>query len=129
MKSTTRNALTIMFLLILTACSGTTDGVPTVAPAVQAPTTDASPRDTSDSRLPPTYTPEAAPDGPQSNSVTPIPGSENQAASDQLTYQVVAGDTLFLIAEAHGVSVQTLAEANNIQNIDLIEVGQILVIP
>lgn len=42
------------------------------------------------------------------------------------TYTVVAGDTLRAIAAAHNVSVETLAAANNISNVDLILVGQSL---
>ena len=41
---------------------------------------------------------------------------------------VVRGDTLFLIAKAHGTTVAALREANGIEG-DLIEVGQVLRIP
>ena len=45
------------------------------------------------------------------------------------TYTVVAGDTLGVIAQRHGSDVQTVAQANNIDNPNLIHVGQTLVIP
>jgi LysM repeat protein len=45
------------------------------------------------------------------------------------TYVVQPGDTLAEIAAQFGVTVQALAEANNIANIDVIEVNQVLVIP
>ena len=44
-------------------------------------------------------------------------------------YVVESGDTLGDIARAHDVSIQEIAEANGIDNPDLIRVGQILVIP
>jgi LysM repeat protein len=44
-------------------------------------------------------------------------------------YTVVSGDTLTKIAAEFHTSVQVIARANNIQNINLIKVGQVLVIP
>lgn len=48
--------------------------------------------------------------------------------SEPAAYTVVAGDTLFVIARDHGVSLDALRAANAIDG-DLIEVGQRLVIP
>lgn len=45
------------------------------------------------------------------------------------TYRVQPGDTLGSIASRYGVTVDALAEANNIENPNLIEVGQTLTIP
>lgn len=45
------------------------------------------------------------------------------------TYTVVAGDTLAKIASEFGVSVAELVVQNEIPNPDLIEVGQVLVLP
>ncbi|MCA9994054.1 MAG: LysM peptidoglycan-binding domain-containing protein, partial [Anaerolineales bacterium] len=42
---------------------------------------------------------------------------------------VQSGDTLAGIAAQFGVTVEALAEANNIENVDLIDVGQTLIIP
>jgi LysM repeat protein len=44
------------------------------------------------------------------------------------TYTVVAGDTLFEIATAQGVTLEALNEANELST-DVIEIGQVLVIP
>jgi len=55
--------------------------------------------------------------------VTPSP-----TRSEPITYTVVSGDTLFGIAEAHGVDVQTLIAFNKLTSPDL-AVGQQLVIP
>lgn len=51
------------------------------------------------------------------------------AAAAPARYRVRAGDTLGGIAERFGVTVRTLARANRIVNINLIRVGQLLVIP
>ena len=45
------------------------------------------------------------------------------------TYTVQTGDTLFSIASRFGTTVEALVEANNITNPDLINVGQVLIIP
>ncbi len=53
----------------------------------------------------------------------------NLTSSTQRTYTVRSGDTLYRIALRHGTTVQKLAAANNITNINLIRVGQVLIIP
>lgn len=45
------------------------------------------------------------------------------------SYTVKPGDTLATIAAQFGVTVQELAQANNIQDVNLLAVGQVLVIP
>jgi LysM repeat protein len=45
------------------------------------------------------------------------------------TYTVRRGDRLGDIAAAHGTNISTLAELNNISNIDLIRSGQVLTVP
>lgn len=49
--------------------------------------------------------------------------------SGSTTYTVVKGDTLSEIAAKYGTTVQALASANNIADVNLIYVGQKLVIP
>lgn len=49
--------------------------------------------------------------------------------SEADTHTIQAGETLGLIANQYGVSIQQLAEINNIANPDLVEVGQVLTIP
>ncbi len=51
------------------------------------------------------------------------------AEREQITYVVVWGDTLSSIAGKFGVSLDSLAAANNITNINYIYGGQVLVIP
>ena len=50
-------------------------------------------------------------------------------ASSQTIYVVQAGDTLYAIAKKYGVTVQQIADANHIANVNLIYVGQVLIIP
>ena len=54
-------------------------------------------------------------------SVQPGPG--------RVTYTVEPGDTLSLVAIAHGVTLNALIEANDLANPDIIVAGQVLLIP
>lgn len=79
-----------------------------------APTTEASPTETS-----PEPTAEAA-------EPTAVPTTET---ATETTHVVQAGETLYQIAQRYGVSVQDIAAANNLTNVNVLEVGQTLVIP
>lgn len=57
-----------------------------------------------------------------------IPQLLNMTAA-LITYTVKAGDTLYAIAIKYGVTVQQIADANHITNVNLIYVGQVLIIP
>ena len=46
-----------------------------------------------------------------------------------INYTVQTGDTLFLIAQRYGTTIERIVQANNIENPDMIRVGQVLVIP
>ena len=46
----------------------------------------------------------------------------------QVTHTVVKGDTLYAIAKKYNTTVNAIAKLNNIQNVNLIYVGQVLVI-
>ena len=50
-------------------------------------------------------------------------------AAASADYVVESGDTLGDIARAHGVSINAIADANGIDDPDLIRVGQVLVVP
>ncbi len=62
---------------------------------------------------------------PTPNSPHPIPG----ARTDTEQYFVQAGDTLGQIANRYGVTVEAIAEASSLTNINILSVGQELVIP
>lgn len=55
-------------------------------------------------------------------------GGLDAEPQEPVTYTVVAGDTLFLIAKQHGVALDALVALNGLHS-DLIEVGQVLHIP
>ena len=84
--------------------------------------------------LPATPTPTPAPSAtstPSASGTSPAGANTaetNTAAADQ-DYVVQSGDTLGAIAEQFGVSVEAIAEASGIDDVDLLEVGQTLVIP
>ena len=66
----------------------------------------------------PVFTP--TPDTPH-----PIPGIRTEAEN----YVVQGGDTLGQISDRFGISIEAIAEANQIENINILEVGQDLMIP
>lgn len=114
--------------LVLASCSSGDGGLATLVPTVAAggegsdAVSDDSPRlDTAapDNNIPPTWTPV-----PTSEAPPPPP----TRAPDE-SYTIQPGDTLAEIAEEFGVDLQRLASANNIQNIDIIRVGEVLTIP
>jgi LysM repeat protein len=146
--------LSLLFVLImLVACSGS-DEVGKVNEAVELPTTAApasigiddepssnnaadSPRGSNannESGLPPTFTPMPT-SVRELDAVTlqtdtqGTPSAPSSSSSDLQTYTIQAGDTLAEIAASFGVPVETLADANDIIDIDEIEVGQVLRIP
>ncbi len=67
-----------------------------------------------------------APPAPPGPTATPAP---NPPPSSSQTYVVQPGDTLSKIAVRFGTTVQAIAQANNIVNVNLIFVGQVLTIP
>lgn len=46
-----------------------------------------------------------------------------------ISYTVQTGDTLFQIAQRFGTTVERIAQANNITDVNMINVGQVLIIP
>jgi LysM repeat protein len=48
---------------------------------------------------------------------------------EPVTYTVQPGDNLTRIARDHGVTLEALIEANDIENPNVISVGQVLIIP
>ncbi len=86
----------------------------------------------SENSLPPTWTPIPPGSGAGTTpggTTAETPAAPAPPAGNQETYTVRAGDTLAEIAARFGVTIQALVQANNIENVDYIEVGQVLVIP
>ena len=61
--------------------------------------------------------------------LTPTAAAEPSGNSAAEEYVVQAGDTLRTIAEQFGTTIDSLVEANEIDNADLIRTGQVLLIP
>lgn len=58
-----------------------------------------------------------------------IPGGSSGGTGTTTSYTVVPGDTLFGIARRFGTTVTTLAALNGLTNINVLYIGQVLVIP
>ena len=125
-----------VLVLLLMACGASGGGagdlpaalepVPTLAEVV-SPRVEGTP----ESGLPPTWTPEPAGssghlfgsnDGGGGSVEVPVTGT-------RFIHVVQRGETLGIIAERYGVSVSDLATINDIENINVIEVGQELIVP
>jgi lysozyme len=59
----------------------------------------------------------------------PTEGGGSTTPPPQRTHTVKSGDTLYAIAIKYGTTVAKIANANSITNINVIEVGQVLIIP
>ncbi|MCA9973662.1 MAG: LysM peptidoglycan-binding domain-containing protein [Anaerolineales bacterium] len=124
--------LLLLCVMMLAACGSNDNPVEPIEPLPTLAEVDDSPRaeETPDPGLPPTWTPAPTVDeghvfdqrGGTGTADVPIEGT-------RFIYVVQAGDTLAEIASRYGVSVSDLATLNNIQDIDVIEVGQQLLIP
>ncbi len=113
MRSTGTSTRVVIFLILLSAAAGLTLLLLGRGPSPENAATPTSP---------PTWTPSptatAAPTVPPP---TPTPGL--------LLHTVQPGETLAGIAAAYGVSLAELIAVNHIQDPNLIQVGQVLVIP
>jgi LysM repeat protein len=90
----------------------------------EEPTEEAAPTDEAAEPVEPT---EPAPE-PTAEPTEEAAPTEPAPAEEQ-SYVVMPGDTLFSIAQFYGVSVEELAARNGIVNVNVLEVGQTLVIP
>jgi len=66
---------------------------------------------------------------PEVTMATPTPSEPTPSPSAETTYVVQAGDTIFSIARAYGVSPQAIIQANALTDPDRIMLGQELIIP
>jgi LysM repeat protein len=75
----------------------------------------------------PSETPEPTSTHAVAPSLTPQPTATPTAGA--VTHIVIAGETLSGIAQEYNVTVQAIVEANELANPDLLEAGQVLIIP
>ena len=131
-------------LILLTACGLEDVALPTLIPQVDFgagqksggnpeldPSIDESPRTGLEIEIPATWTPESENELLPFNQSTPIPANDipADAPSAADTYIVQQGDTLAEIAIQFNVTLEALADANNITDVNHIEAGQELTIP
>lgn len=119
-------------VLLLGACTRTGGDPATATPAVRvSPSPSTPPRSASPSVAPASSAPapSAQPSTPPTATATvPVPTATPAKKAGQ-KYVVKSGDTLSSIAEEFGVTLDALIAANNIQNPNLLFVGQELIIP
>jgi murein DD-endopeptidase MepM/ murein hydrolase activator NlpD len=112
-----------LIVVILTAC------VPTEPQVVYITATPGAPLQPNfDAPLSPTSAPPPTAISVAIDGMPPNVTTDN-AASSPSTYTVESGDTLFAIAQRFDTTVDTLTELNNMDNADLITVGQTLELP
>jgi LysM repeat protein len=109
----------VSFSALMPVASPSPSPTPTVVPSATARAT-ASP-----SASP---TPSAEPSGTPTASATPVPATPAPPPAQQ-TYVVQEGDTLALIAQQFGTTVEALQAANGIEDPNEIVIGDVLVIP
>ena len=78
----------------------------------------------------PAATPTVSPTPTPTIAATPVPATPAPTpTAASRTYVVQAGDTLSLIANRFGTTVEALLVANGLKSADVINIGQVLVIP
>jgi LysM repeat protein len=114
-------ALAVVGLLVL----GSLFGILNDGPATESETASPSP---ALSASPEASVPPASSEASASAIATSTPPVET-SAPPQTTYVVQQGDTLNLIAQRFGTTAQAIADANGIKTTDIIDPGQVLIIP
>lgn len=114
----------IVWLLISVSCTRSAPGAQPWRAAPQDPFGQGGVQAAQTVRTPtPTF------GGPVVSPTPDAPHTVPDMRTETEEYTVQAGDSLGQIAQRYGVDLQSLIEANNILNPNLLEVGQLLVIP
>jgi LysM repeat protein len=124
-------------VLAIGAAAATTNafglfGDPSAQLAGASPTATARPTPTERPQATPTANPTSSPTPIPTATPTPAPTAPPTPASTAVparTYVVEQGDTLAAIAQQFGVSIEAIQAANEIEDPDEINIGQVLVIP
>ena len=127
---TRRCLVALAFALALVGCGAQ----PSVAPTTVA-TVTMTPRPTFTATALPTATPTATATATPTatatatSTATPEPTDTPEPLTTPVIHVVQFGETLSVIAESYGVTLDALIEANDISDAGLISVGEELVIP
>ncbi|WP_420628977.1 LysM peptidoglycan-binding domain-containing protein [Candidatus Leptofilum sp.] len=131
--------LLVLLALVLVACerpinSDSTD--PTadpILPATLVPTTDPGVAPTTDPAAATAVPDDTTPD--PATEATPEPGAEATTPPEsteprgEVTHTVTSGDTITGLSVLYDIPVDVIVAANNLTNIDALEIGQQLIIP
>jgi LysM repeat protein len=121
-----RSFCILMITLLAAGCAVNSTPTPIASVPTQAPTWTPQATYTPN----PTYTPfPTLTYTPPTTTPTPTFTPAPTATPTPVTYMVKPGDMLTLIARQFNVPLESLVATNNIQNINIIEVGTLLVIP
>ncbi len=130
----------VLLVLALVACErpiNSEDASPTAEPILPAtltvPTTDPNAQPTTDSATAATAVPDAAATTEPGTEATTVPEATavptNEGPRGEVSHTVVSGDTLTGLSLLYNVSVEAIVSANNLTNVDSLDVGQVLIIP
>lgn len=127
-----------LFVLGLVACERPINPEnvdPTADPILPAtlsvPTIDPNAQPTTDPAAEATAVPEATTD--PATEATAVPEATAVSTTDaprgEVTHTVVAGDTLTGLSLLYNIPVDVIVSANNLSNVDALDIGQVLIIP
>ena len=121
----------LVLVLLVAGCSVGPTPTPTVSIPTQIPTQTTQPTYTPNPTFTPnpTYTPYPTFTPVSTQTTLPTTTPTMTPMPTPVTHVVRPGDSLNSVAAQYGVSPAALVDANAIQNVDVITVGQVLVIP
>lgn len=127
----------VLLTLVLVACErpiNPESSDPTAEPILPAtltvPTTDPNAQPTTDpaaATAVPESTTEPATEATTVPEATAVPTTDEPRG--EVTHTVVSGDTLTGLSLLYNISVEAIVAANNLTNVDSLDVGQVLTIP
>lgn len=133
-------SLFALLALVLVACErpiNPESGDPTTEPVLPAtlvvPTTDPAAVPTTDpaaaTAVPDGNTTDPAPEATPETSVEATAVPEDNEPRGEVTHTVTSGDTITGLSVLYNIPVEVIVQANNLTNVDALEIGQQLVIP
>ena len=128
-----------LLAIVLVACErpiNSEGGDPTAEPILPAtlvvPTTDPAAVPTTDpaaATAVPAATTEPGTEAPTEPTTETPAETETNAPRGEVSHTIEAGDTLTGLSLLYDVSVEAIVQANNLTNVDSLDIGQVLIIP